>query len=947
SLPASNGEIVETWLDASGHNHNGVTNDADQDTDGVPLDSTIAFFNGFPGLFFDGDFPGLDGYVIQDINDDGAEATVIIVLATSDFVNNVGVFVGYDNGNVGSTSPGAKSIGMWIQDDRDLWGRFIQSDGTTRSFSNTTTENLVSRDPYIVTMHADGVTTLSQYANGSLANAQLTYDGTLQGYVDLLVGRQANEEFSGHISEVIVFNRALNDAERIIVDNYLASKYGISDLTNDFYVFDDFHFYDLAGIGAINSTSKTSAFSNEIVGISSASSLDDDDWILFGHDGSDASSWTTSEQINGDGNLERIAREWRFDVTNDPGTVTITIDPSTLPAFNTDFGFYTLWVDDDGDFTSGATQYPLTQNGSVYEATGITITDGMFATVAAYRPEINFTQTSFGGLETTSPATFQVNVDYQVDANITVDYTVGGTCTEDLPSPGTFTINAGSTTASLVQAITSGDGFEADETIILTLTPASQSTGILGSSSVSTYTVNDDGASATNSIQIDAPLNYSFKKAVTINSSMVSGSSDLTDFPVLISFTDAQLASTGNGGNVESTNGYDIRFTYQDDVSFLDHEIEYYDETTGEYVAWVRLPVFSATENTVLEMYYGNSLVTTDPSTTGVWVDYHVVFHMSDNDDSSPNGYNGTIQAGATDIEADAIAGRSQFFDGNDVFQISNSMPELNTEFTISMWMKTDNISNNARLFHDDSGGQGYALSLGDGSAGNLRSFQRGFPGAGIIDAVNTLSQDTWYHLNLVVDRTNFHRIIYVDGASDISDLSDNSASTWQTHTGTNGNVTLGGEDNTALRRHIGNFDEVRVSSVVRDADWIASEYNSMDPLGSYLSYGTQTTVPPIAINENADSVNLTISLSGLDLNDVSVDYAITAGTASSGTDYVLAAGTATITAGNLSTVVTADIIDDAQDEINETFTFSLSNPVSTSDVSLGANNEIEVTIVD
>lgn len=946
SLPAINGEIVETWQDESGHNHDGVTNDADEDTNGVPLDSTIAFFNGYPGLFFDGGFPGLDGYVVQDINDDPSEATVMIVLSTGDFINNVGVLVGYENGSVGSTSPGDKSIGMWVQDDRDLWGRFIQSNGTTRSFSNTTTENLASNDPYIITMHADGATTLSQYANGSLANAQLTYDGTIQAYVDLLIGRQANEEFSGHISEVVVYNRALSEAERIIVDNYLASKYGIDDLTNDHYAFDGTHFYDVAGIGGSGGTTQTSAFSNDILGISSPSSLADDDWMLFGHDGADATAWTTDEQINGDTNLERIAKEWRFDVTNTPGTVTFTVDPTDLPAFNTDFDFYTLWVDDDGDFTTGAVAYPLTQNGAVFEATGITVTDGMFVTIGAYRPEINFAQTSFAGLETTTPATFEIDIDYAVDANITVNYTVSGTCTEDLPIAGTFTIAAGSASTSLPVTITSGDGFESDETIILTMTAASQSAGILGTSAISTYTVNDDGASAANTIRFDAPFNYTNKKSITINQSMVSGSSDLEDFPVLISFTDADLASTANGGSVENSSGYDIRFTYQNAVSWLDHEIENYDETTGEYTAWVRLPVFSESENTILEMYYGNSSVATDPSSTSVWVDYHVVFHMTDNDDSSPNGYNGTIQAGATD-DAAGIAGRSQYFDGNDVFQISSAMPDLNTEFTISMWMRTDDINNSGRLFHDDSGSQGYALSITDPAAGSIRSFQRSFSGAGIIDNVNTLAQDTWYHLNFVVDRTNFHRIIYVDGASDISDLSDNSGSTWQTHTGANGNVTIGGEDNSTARRHSGFFDEVRVSSVVRDADWIATEYNSMDPAGSYFTFGSDQVISAFEINESTDTLSLTITLDNVDANDVDINYSITAGTASSGSDYTLAAGTATITAGNLSTVITVDITDDTQDEVDETFTVSLANPVSGSDVSLGTDNQIEITLLD
>lgn len=769
---------------------------------------------------------------------------------------------------------------------------------------------------------------------------------TSHGSRQFYIGHSSNDNFQGDVAEILVFKDAINDAERTIVNNYLAAKYNLT-ITDDFYLFQTSHGVDVIGIGQDGTDTKLEAKSSNILTIKDASSIDTDgDFVFAGHDNADASAWITDEQINGDSNLERIAREWRFDASGDPGTITISIDPTDLPAFNAEFDFYTLWIDNDGDFTSGATQYPLTQNGGEFEATGITVTDGMYVTIAAYRPEINFTQTTFGGLETTSPATFEINIAYAVDANVTVDYTVSGTCTEDLPSAGTFTINAGVTTASLAQAITSGDGFESDETIILTLTGGSQSAGILGGSAVSTYTVNDDGASAANTIEFDAPFNYTHKKSITIDQSMVSGSTDLEDFPVMISFTDADLATIANGGNVTSSSGFDIRFTYDNAVSWLDHELEYYDETTGEYTAWVRLPVFSVSENTVLEMFYGNSSITTDQSTSSVWVDYHAVFHLADNDDSSPNGYNGTIQAGATDDVA-GIAGRAQYFDGNDVFQISNSMPELNTEFTISMWMRTDDISNNARLFHDDSGSQGYALSLGDGGAGNLRSFQRGFPGAGIIDAVNTLSQDTWYHLNFVVDRTNFHRIIYVDGASDISDLSDNSGSTWQTHTGVNGNVTIGGEDNTALRRHEGFFDEVRISSVVRNADWIATEYNSMDPAGSFFTYGSEEAITIFDIDESTDTLNLTISLATVDANDVSIDYSVTGGTASSGSDYILTSGTATITAGDLTTVVTVDITDDAQDEMNETFTVSLSNPSSVSNVSLGTDNEIEITLID
>ena len=56
-------------------------------------------------------------------------------------------------------------------------------------------------------------------------------------------------------------------------------------------------------------------------------------------------------------------------------------------------------------------------------------------------------------------------------------------------------------------------------------------------------------------------LGYSYKKSISINAAQVSGGTDLIDFPLLVKFTDPNLATTGNGGRVNSLNGYDIAFT--------------------------------------------------------------------------------------------------------------------------------------------------------------------------------------------------------------------------------------------------------------------------------------------------------------------------------------------------------------------------------------------------
>jgi hypothetical protein len=130
------------------------------------------------------------------------------------------------------------------------------------------------------------------------------------------------------------------------------------------------------------------------------------------------------------------------------------------------------------------------------------------------------------------------------------------------------------------------------------------------------------------SLNLSAPfpsLGYSYYKTITIDQSKVQGTSDLTDFPVLINITDADLQSKA------LSNGYDIVFT--DDNGFkLDHQLESYNSSNGNLVAWVRIPLLRTYQNTTIRMLYGNSLVTSDPSVKTVWdANYKGVWHMNQN----------------------------------------------------------------------------------------------------------------------------------------------------------------------------------------------------------------------------------------------------------------------------------------------------------------------------
>ena len=79
---------------------------------------------------------------------------------------------------------------------------------------------------------------------------------------------------------------------------------------------------------------------------------------------------------------------------------------------------------------------------------------------------------------------------------------------------------------------------------------------------------------------------------------------------------------------------------------------------------------------------------------------------------------------------------------------------------------------------------------------------------------------------------------------------------------------------------------------------------------------------------ESVTSADLTVDLSAVSGQDVTVNYAVTGTAAGSGTDYTLANGTLTIGAGATSgTITIAGIVDDDLAEANETVILTLSGP--------------------
>lgn len=336
------------------------------------------------------------------------------------------------------------------------------------------------------------------------------------------------------------------------------------------------------------------------------------------------------------------------------------------------------------------------------------------------------------------------------------------------------------------------------------------------------------------------PGGYSFGKHILIDAAQIPGAGSLTNFPVLISFTDPDLRHTSSGGNVENLSGFDILFTAGDCSTLLNYQVERYNPATGQLIAWVQVPTLSATVNTGIHMYYGNSSVVANPSTTATWsAGYDGVWHLHDDFlDASGNGNNGTNN-GSTDLSPGFIADGQNFVDPNHWIELPNHSNRSGS-FSYAAWFNSDDVSRTGqRIICDDATNANgcHAISLGDPGTGRLRFYIRGLNPV-THDTGNIIANNTWYHVAVVYDASTQTKYLYVNGALNISGVVTGTLGT------PTGNASIGGEvaaGETANRFH-GDLDEVRSIPIALSGDWITAEYNNQNNPSSFYTVSAQMT---------------------------------------------------------------------------------------------------------
>jgi gliding motility-associated-like protein len=395
---------------------------------------------------------------------------------------------------------------------------------------------------------------------------------------------------------------------------------------------------------------------------------------------------------------------------------------------------------------------------------------------------------------------------------------------------------------------------------------------------------------------------YSFKSRLTINNAVVCGSSDLTSFPLLVQLTGNFLKPSPTG-LVSNANGYDIIFTSSDGTTILNHQIDHYISSTGEYAAWVQIPTLSVSASTIIYMYYGNGSITIDPSTSATWTsNVKTVYHFQNNNfnDATTYAINST-NLGTTNITA-------KFGDGRDLdgvagyIQSNSSELKTDNDFTVSVWFKADATTpghilwqgENSTLLNgwgtNNPGGESEMnLSMGVCCPGNATvsdslSFYLGDREEEVntdgLTARRTFTNTTsWQHAVATVSNMSTAPVanLYLNGvlvstnAGAVSNVTDRT--TWAT------NLRIGRPGSTS-RFFNGQVDEVRIYNTALSADWVCTEYNNQNNTSTFttLTYHPATLSAiegtTLAYTEDDAATIITSTLTATDWDNNSFESA-------------------------------------------------------------------------
>lgn len=371
------------------------------------------------------------------------------------------------------------------------------------------------------------------------------------------------------------------------------------------------------------------------------------------------------------------------------------------------------------------------------------------------------------------------------------------------------------------------------------------------------------------------PTGWNRRHKITIDNTKVSGTGDLTDFPVLLTednFLSDAFSHSDNGGG-------DLRFSSDSaGATQLPCEVVKWDTSASKAEIWVKRTL-DGDADTDIYVWYDNSGQTqpghTDTyGTHNVWnSSYQGVWHLEDSNysDSTSNGYDlgavGTPEQCAGKWGRTAGGMRLATGDTECVTLASASCGNLNIDGShLYEWWVATNTSDTAQYYI----GKGNAAA-GNGSGVRLYSSSIAmvnYPGGGTLETShNATSSWTW-----MVGQ-------YVEGDANRQRMWINNDKHQQAATDFTGNNTADfsigryGAWTHANSYAAGDFDEARFVVGTLSDDWLTTEYNNQSSPSTFATESDATYLgnPDINVNHSptaTESVTVTTSAILINVNE-------------------------------------------------------------------------------
>ncbi|MCB1177750.1 MAG: Ig-like domain-containing protein [Leptospiraceae bacterium] len=560
-------------------------------------------------------------------------------------------------------------------------------------------------------------------------------------------------------------------------------------------------------------------------------------------------------------------------------------------------------------------------------------------------PTISFDSTSSSGLEGVTTVNIPVSISAVSGQTVSVNYSItGGSATgggtDYTLASGTLTYSPGTTSQNVVLSITDDAIDELDETVVITL--ASPTNAILGTNTSFTYTIQDN----------DLPPVVNFDSTSLSNSETVTS----VNIPVSLSAVSGLTATVNYSVTGGSATGGGTDYTLNSGTLIYSPGVS----TQNIVMSVVNDSIYEGTEtieitlSSPINITLGSNIVHT----------YSIL-----NDEAIPTiSFDSASSTGAESVTSVnlpvSLSGVSAFTTTVNYSVTGGTATGSGTDYTLASGTLTyspGTTSQNIPItINNDSNtelNETIVITIASPSNANLGSITSHTytitdddPPTVAFDSASSSGAESTTSLNIPVSLSAAYGSTVTVNYSVTGGTASGSGTDYTLASGTltfNPGTT---SQNISLSVVSDSLDETDETLIVT----LASPSNAT--LGTNTTYTYTITdddnPPSVSFGaatsnglESATTVNVSVNLSAPSGKAISVDYAVTGGTATGGgVDYTLSSGTLNFAAGETTHDITFSINNDSMDENDETIIITLSNQTNST---IGTNATHTYTITD